>query len=250
MPDASHSAEAAHAQTIVYVDEARNRNHPVVGHPLLRRVCRRTFLGAAIPAIGVPLVWANKATPERLIVAIMLGFVGFSLALFIIHAGALIGDYRKKRGLAEKYGFDLRFGLDTYQRRVVRIEPPPADLSQRIVQALQAIAEDAQVQRTDPDRFEANLSRKGKRMRCRVTVRVSAEDSRAKTLTVESKVSEPLVFNDLGQNIVNVEEFQRALVRLLGAEQRSLAEASLRTGDERCEGRDPSSIGTGAGTTN
>jgi hypothetical protein len=213
------------AKTVVHVDTARDRNKPVVGRQLLRRLSGRVFIGAAIAAAGIPLAWANSAPPARLILVFVLGFLAFSLSLAILFGGALLGEYSRKRQLAEKYGFDLRFGLDTYQRRIVRVESPPPDLSRRIEQALQAIAEDARAQQTDGERFEANLARKGKRKRCRVTVQLGPEDNGARTLTVESRLTEPLGFNDLGQNIINVEEFQRALVRLLGAEQRSLSEA-------------------------
>lgn len=216
---------ATHKPTVVYVDTARGRNKPVVGRQLLGRLLGRVLVMAAIPATGASLVWASSTTPARLMLAFLIALFGFSLALLILFGGALLDDYRLKRQLAEKYGFELRFGLDTHQRRIVRVESPPADLPRRIAQALQAIADDAKVQQTDSDRFEATLSRKGKRMRCRVTVQLGPEGNGAKTLTVESKLSEPLVFNDIGQNIVNVEEFQRALVRLLGAEQRSLSEA-------------------------
>jgi hypothetical protein len=216
----------ASIQTVVYVDTARDRNKPVVGRQLATRVFRRVFLIAPIVAAGVSVAWLGSAPPGRVMTIFLLALLGFSLVVLIPLGGALLDDYRLKRPLAERYGFDLRFGLDTHQHRTVRIESAPADLPRRIMQALQAIAEDAKVQQIAADRFEANLSRKGKRMRCRVRVQLQAEENGAKTLKVESKLSEPLVFNDLGQNIINVEEFQRALVRLLGAEQRSFCEQS------------------------
>jgi len=209
---------------VVYIDTARDRNKPIVGRQLAVRVFRRVFLVAPIVAAGVSLAWLGSAPLGRVMAIFLLALPGFSLVFLILLGSALLGDYRAKQGLAEKYGFDLRFGLDTRQHRTIRIESAPADLSGRIAQALQAIAEDAQITQTDPDRFEATLSRKGKRMRCRVTAHLGPGDGRGKKLTIESKLSEPLVFNDIGQNIINVEEFQRALIRLLAAEQRSLSE--------------------------
>ena len=218
------SAATKHDHPVVYVDTARNRNKPVVGRELLKRVLRRVVVLAALVGAGVSLPWAGSAPSGRVVAIFLMGLLAFSLVYLLPLGGALLDDYRLKRPLAEKYGLDLRFGLDTYQRRVLRIAYPPSDLRQRIQQALQAIAEDAQVQQTNPYRFEVNLPRKGKRMRCRLTVQLGPEDTSETTMTVESKLANPGGFNDIGQNIVNVEEFQRALVRLLGAEQRSLCE--------------------------
>ena len=217
------SAAITHNHTVVYVDTARNRNNPVVGRQLLKRLFRRTFVVAAIAAAGLSLPWIGSAPAARLLPVFLLGLFGFSFALLIVFGGALLGDYQVKRQLAEKYGFDLRFGLDTFQRRVVRVVPPPTDLPRRIQQALQAIAEDAQVQQqTDPNRFEANLPRKGTRMRCRLTVQLCPQDTNEAKMTVESRLANPRGFNDIGQNIVNVEEFQRALVRSIGRRTKEL----------------------------
>ena len=123
---------------VVYLDTARDRNAAVAGRRLLTLIARRIFIGAAIAAGGLVVVWAPNTPPARLMMGFAFCFLGFSLAFLILYGGALLGDLQVKRGLADQYGLDIRFGLDTHQRRVMRIVDPPADLRQRIMQALEA----------------------------------------------------------------------------------------------------------------
>jgi len=221
MSDAPLS-DPARATTVIYVDTARDRNQPVVGRQLLRRLLRRVFGAAAVTIGAMCLAWVGSTPLPRLIGIWVVGFLTFSILYLLFYGALLIDDYWKKRDLSETYGFDRRFGLDTYQRRVLRIEAPPADLPERITQALEAIDPDAKIRPIDGNRFEAKLRRRGNRGSCRVTFHIGPDGPGGRTVTVESKLTEVLGFNDLGRNIINVEEFQRALVRLLGAEQRSL----------------------------
>jgi hypothetical protein len=182
-----------HGTTIVYVDTARDRNHTMSGRQLLMRVCRRVFGLAAVAAGGGCLPWVGGSPPARLVTGLLVAFLAFSVAFFILYGGGLLGDYQVKEQLADKYGFDRRFGLDTYQRRVLRIVSPPADLPQRISEALKAIAIDAKIQQVGANRIEAKLqTRKSKRLGCRVTIQVDGDNEEARTVTIESRLTEPL----------------------------------------------------------
>jgi hypothetical protein len=208
---------------VVYVDMARDRTKTVVGWPLVWRVFRRVFGLAALAAAGGSAVWIGSSPTARVVTSYTVGFWVFSLAFCILYGGAMLGDYQVKRQLAEKYGFERRFGLDTYQCRVLRIVSPPADLSERIRQALHSIAVAVRIEQDDANHIQAKLqTRTSNRLPCRVTIQIGPDEDGAKLLTVQSLLIEPLGFTDLGQNIINVEEFRLALIRLLGAQQRTM----------------------------
>jgi hypothetical protein len=207
--------------TTVHLEKARERTGTIVGWPLFGRLLRRVLFSGAVAGTAGILGWISVATLSRPLASFVVLFGGMWLATLTLYGGALISDYQEKRRLTERYGLTIRFGLDTYQQRTVRIESPPADLASIIVRALEAIPGDAKVRQIDAQTFEARLRRKGNQLQCRVNVQARPDGPDAMVVSIESQLTEPLGFVDYGRNIVNVEEFQLELRRLLEGESSS-----------------------------
>jgi hypothetical protein len=208
----------------VVIDHRSDRTDTVTGLALLRRFLRRTIWAGLIPAVVVMTIFAVNNPTRRLallLIGVPAGFFALWFGATVFHAAALLSDYQEKRKLADKYGISVRFGLDTLQRRSVRVFPPPPDLEARIAEALGRLARDIRIEKKEGRRIEAFLPRKGNQLRCRMVVEMSGNSNGSATVEVESKLTEPLGFTDLGRNIVNVEEFQLELRRLLEGESSS-----------------------------
>jgi hypothetical protein len=216
-----HSDDVDKTGPVVILDDRPERTNPVTGSQLVLRLVKRVALIGILAGIGAVIPWLLTAPVSRHAVAFLVAFLGFSAFGLILYGTALLSDYSEKKRLASHYGFELRFGLNTTQSRAIRVRKPPEDLGSHVRRALEAVAPDIEMRELGASHVEGKLPRKRGRLQCRITAEVRHPRKDEALVVVHSELTEPFGFNDGGRNIINVEEFQLALRRLLEGESSS-----------------------------
>lgn len=205
-------------QSVVTLDLAPERCHTITGRALAGRVIRLGACFGVVASAVWSVAYAHKIDDGQFWGTFVTRFL-LMIPVCAVSSGPIIlaglwQDLSLKRGQLEKYGLSALFGFDTSQSRIVSVALPLADFEGTIVQALRSAAGDVPIDRESDGSFRCHQPRNGMYLvPCDITVRILETSPERTVIAIASKARRMLT--DGGRNIVNVEEFQLALKRLL-----------------------------------
>src|SRR5215470_3974323 len=120
----------------VETEDRRDRNSTIAGVVLWRTVAFGILKWTIITGVPLVAILAAGRPLDRLAGITLMAFFGLALIFGILYVSGLFGDYRMKKQLEARYGCTVRFGLDTHQRRTIRVSRAPADLGDLVERIL------------------------------------------------------------------------------------------------------------------
>jgi len=178
---------------------------------------RMAFVALCFAAL--PAATGTLGTPSG-IQFVVIGTALLTLLMATTGAIGIISDYRLKSALGARYSLVVRYGIDSFQARNIRVRGPVVDLVTSIIDVLRTIAPSSDIRATDARTVQCKRPAEDGAPASTILVTINSEDTESR-IHVESissgtgLIRRRPVRTDGGRSIVNVEEFQTALKRRL-----------------------------------